>query len=207
MRRHHSRFRVTRLHAARVMVATTAALAAAAAVPAGLALADSSGTITETIHTGLLSVTLSTNAVDLCSSATPLTFPNGSCTSSSITITNGAVPANIEVNGADAVPSDGGTSWTLCSSGGPAPACTLPTAQGQDQFSEQTLGKFMGPILANATVNTPPQCDTAFDSSAQGCTASAGQVGNERIQLVGPSASTDPSLTFSTSVTWTAVAP
>ena len=73
----HSRSPRGRERALRLFAAVVAALVAAAAIPAGLAFADSSGSVTETIHTGLLSVTLSTSSVDLCSASDPLGFPNG----------------------------------------------------------------------------------------------------------------------------------
>jgi hypothetical protein len=190
--------------ATRVAAALAGSLAAAVLIPAGLATAASSGTVDETINVGVLSVTVSTSAVTLCSSASPLTFPNGTCESPNITITNGTTPANIEVSGADAVPSDGGTEWTLCQVlkvSGPTP-CDGSDNPGADQYSEFTQGG--GPQLDGPG---SPQCDTAFDPSpTPGCSASAGQSASESIGLTGPSSSTDPSSTFKSSVTWTAVA-
>lgn len=213
----HSRSPRGRERALRLFAAVVAALVAAAAIPAGLAFADSSGSVTETIHTGLLSVTLSTSSVDLCSASDPLGFPNGACNSPNITITNGTAPADIEVSGSPAAPADAGNpgagpDWTLCGvvAGG---GCNGPvdpygsgaSYPGQDQYSELPFGQnydATGVVLTNS-----PQCDTAFEvGPTGGCAATPGQAQTEFIGMTGPSASTDPSSTFTTTVSWTAVA-
>lgn len=185
-----------------------------AVLTAGSSLAASpTGAVTETINVGVRSLTVSPNAVSMCSSASPLTFPNGSCSSPPITITEGPAGGHVEVNGANAAPSDqAGNAWSLCWPAGAPPAsissCSAqPQLQpAQDQYDEYTAqldatGKILavGPWLTNA-----PACDGAFDGAAGGCAATPGQAANEVVGLTGPSASTDQSPTFTTSVTWTA---
>jgi hypothetical protein len=192
------------------------ALGGAAAIPAGVALAASSGSVTETISVGpqpTLSVTVSPASASLCSSA-PLTFPNGACNTPAITITNGTAPAIIDVNGGDAIPTDGGTHWTLCGPVPPtaptmAPQCTasgIPAANpGQDQYNEVAL-QSPGPGLTD--LSDSPQCDDSFAATcASGGSTPANHAVTEMIDLLGPSGSTDTSSTFNSSVTWTAVAP
>ena len=204
----------------RIALATAAALAGAAAIPAGIAIAQpsASGTVTETITTGILSVTLCTSSVKLCSTTDPLTFPNGDCRSSDITITNGTAPSEIDVNGQGAVPADAGTpgagpDWTLCSpNNGTAPtyngpACT-PAKPGQDQYNETTVSS-SGTTAGAQVLSDLPQCDAAFDltlASNPNCAATSNQSQAEGLALIGPSSSTDPSQTWTSEVTWTAVA-
>ncbi len=199
----------------RLLILCTAAAGALASIPAGLALADSSGIVTETISVSppaTTSITLSTNSVTLCSS-TPLTFPNGSCVSPAVTITNGSTPANIDISGAAATPSDNGISWTLCDSASVDPTgipgdpfCTGSSdTPGQDQYREQTINGSMhlGPELAPSA---DPQCDVAFGGATASCAATSNDSATEVIDMVGPSASSDTSQSFQSSVTWTAVA-
>jgi hypothetical protein len=176
------------------------AAAAVAAVPVGSALAASSGSVAETITVAVRSVTVSPTSVAMCSSSAPLTFPNGTCRASGITITNGSASGHIDVQGANAVPSDNGTNWTPCGSSA-GTSCTGTNGPGQDQYA--TIVNSIGPsgtILSNS-----PECDYGFDGSTSGCTAASGQSATENINVTGPSASTDSSPTFTSSVTWTAV--
>jgi hypothetical protein len=130
-RSHHSGG-VNDRRAWRWFVAAGSAGAAAAALPAGTALADTSGSVKVTINVAVRSVSLSPTATDQCSGGAPLTFPNGRCNSTTITVTNGSAAGHIDVQGADAIPQDLATHWTLC--GGTGPACTGggPTVAGQD---------------------------------------------------------------------------
>src|SRR5262249_25604197 len=149
------------------------------------------------------------------STATQLGFPNAACAGASpITITNGTTPANILVNGADMIPADNGTHWTLCMHGGLAdpPACTgdplgppgstqLP---GANEYEETTSPNPGGPLdntgpgpwsfLANT-----PRGDVSFAG-----TAAAGAQATDYLYITGPKSSSDPSTSWSTSVTWTA---
>ncbi len=86
----------------RLAIGCAAGICATGGIPAELALAGPSSTVTETINVtppATLGVALTTNAVTMCSSTSPLTFPAGMCTSPTITITNGSAPSNIEVEG------------------------------------------------------------------------------------------------------------
>jgi hypothetical protein len=206
------------LRCLRLLAVLARTVIAAAATPATVALADTGGSLSETIHVSQsvrsISVETSdgTTAVDMCSTATPLTFPNGRCSSSDpIAVTNGPVGGEIDVQGASAAPTDGGTGWQLCGgAGGPScsgPASTpgLPAFQGspdlagQDQYQEITSDEGgQSPSLSDS-----PQCDTAFYQ--QDCAASAGQSIDENVTFIGPTASSDPSSTFTSWVTWTAV--
>jgi hypothetical protein len=194
-----------------------AVVAVVAAAPlAASALAASSGSVSETIYVGVRSLTVSPGTVSMCSTGSPLTFPNGSCQSVPITITNGAAGGQVEVNGAPAVPNDEVTNWSLCGAVGGntctgTPTCTpvgglqvcAPAPPGDDQFEESTgnAGGFSGPDLS-----ATPACDSAFDSGG-GCASNPGQVGTETVNLTGPTSSTDQSPIFSTSTTWTAAPP
>jgi hypothetical protein len=202
----------------RTRLAIAGAVVAAAFLAAGAALAAApSGSLTETIDVGVRSLTVSPPAVSICSPASPLTSPNGDCPSSDfIAVTNGPVGGHIDVNGTDAVPSDGGTHWTLCSyyvdCAGPGfGSGHLP---GSDQYATgayQTYDQFgdaVGPFLENS-----PECDTSWSGLAGARVSglgvcvpvSANQTASEYLYVRGPSSSTDQSPTFTTSVTWTAV--
>jgi hypothetical protein len=195
----------------RYLTIAAAAIVAMVGVCAGSALAASpTGTVQETISIGVRSVTVTPNSIAMCPSVEPLTFPNGICYGPPVTITNGPAAGHIDVNGADAVPSDdSGSRWSLCTICGtctgvqPPPDCSVP---GQDQYEENSelfvAGEFHpGPQLTDAA-----QCDSAFDEPAAfACTASPAQVATEPMAISGPTSSTDPSPTFTTSVTWTAV--
>ncbi|HEX6488363.1 MAG TPA: hypothetical protein VF137_05740 [Candidatus Dormibacteraeota bacterium] len=183
-------------------------------------LAGNSVTATIDIAVRSVTVTPSTITYGNCvdgsgqSTATGL-VAGGACNTgaTTITITNGPVGGTIDVNGADAIPSDNGTHWTLCGGNG-APNCTgssNPTQPpypifagnlpGPNQFAEETNSTAAngGTILSGT-----PQCDRAFANPAV-CTATAGQVATgEVLTLWGPQSWTDPSLTFTTVVTWTA---
>jgi hypothetical protein len=172
----------------------------AAGVTAGAAVAASStGTVTETINIGVRSLTVSPTSAAMCTPANPLTFPNGNCGSSTITITNGPAGGHVDVQGASALPSDNsGNGWALCGTAGNNCTGGNATTPGADQYLEQVTpanGGF-GPALS-----TIPVCDTAFSA---GCVSIPGEVGAEAITLTGPSSSSDQSTTFNSSVTWTA---
>lgn len=187
------------------------------AIPAG---ASSSGTDSATVNLApppVRSVTVSPTTASFggCtgpsgtgSSVDPseLEFPNGLCFVGSssptgttgVTITNGAAPGHIDVNGQDATPADGGTSWALITTGTP----------GADQFREATNGSQFPSVPSNEViVPTIPVCDTGFTvTSGNGdCTATANQLSTELLVLEGPSASSDQNGPFTVVTTWTAV--
>jgi hypothetical protein len=183
-----------------VIIGTGAMFVPGAAVASigGPGTVSSGNVLTETIDVGVRSVSISPTEITICSQA-PLTFPNGICRADGITVTNGQVGGHIDVNGGDAVPSDAGTGWTLCTAivGG---TCTGSSSEpGQDEYSQYTTAT----TGAGPAMTISPQCDTAFDGTD--CSAGPGQTKTEDIVLTGPSAVTDTSSTFTTSVTWTAV--
>lgn len=161
------------------------------------AAASGTGAVTATINVGsqVLSLTVSPSAISFCTPGSPLTFPNGTCLASSpIAVTYGSTSGHIDVNGADAVPQDNGTHWTLCGGGGAA--CTKSTnTPGLDQYELGTSSTF---ILTNT-----PQCDTAFNATC--LPVSPGQTVNETYLLEGPASSTSSASTFTTTMTWTAL--
>lgn len=202
-------FQRHRRRAARLLLAPAGALLAVTAVllfsMAEPAQADTSGSSTATVNVATRSVTVSpsTLTLDYCfdsaqnSTGTYLAYPNGDCsTSAKVTVSNGNAPGHIDVNGADAIPSDNGTHWTLC--GGSGTGCGNAGFPGQDQFGEQGHS----PAGNSPFLTTTPQCDTSFSAS---CTASSGQSNSSiTLELIGPMASSDGSTSFSTVWTWTA---
>lgn len=194
----------------RLRLASAALVAAAvgclSVVPA---TADTSGTLGATITLVTFSLTVSPTSAAYggCfggnSSVGALGFPNGGCDITPVTVTNTstASTAHIDVNGANAAPSDGGTQWVLVA----PPVGSVP---GKDQYSESTLpapgtcGVFCSDNMA---LGNSPICDQVFHPAAtDACAATPGQVGSERVSMRGPSSSTDSSPTFTTSITWTA---
>lgn len=161
------------------------------------ASASGTGAVTATINVGsqVLSLTVSPSSISFCTPQSPLTFPNGTCIASApVVVTYGTTSGHIDVNGADAVPQDSGTHWTLC--GGSGAACTKANnTPGLDQYELGTSSNF---ILTNT-----PQCDTAFNDTC--LPVSPGQPANETYLLEGPSSSTSSASTFTTTITWTAL--
>jgi len=216
--RHHTSQSSGQFVAGRIAVAT-------AGVALGLlnvapAIAD--GT-TATINVAVRSVAVAPTSTtfDTCRDSlgnptgSALLFPNGNCNttgSHNVTITNGQAAGHIDVQGADAIPADNLTRWTLCGGstafGGSNCTGSSTTTPGQDQFREYDCnpatplsGCAVGPNLT-----TTAQCDTAFDGGAgTACTATSGQTVTEILSFVGPASSTDSSTTLTTLWTWTAV--
>jgi hypothetical protein len=150
---------------------------------------------------------------DTSSTHGALGYPNGNCLTGKpgvifqITITNTGIAANIEISGSAAVPSDGGTQWSLCNTGShPAAAClrqggTLP---GINQYLVKNFSAVRSPDPAGLTDN--PVCDTAFGSGGS-CRAGEGQSRSEGLWVIGPSESTDTSTSWTVTITWTPVPP
>jgi hypothetical protein len=223
-----SRRRSSRSIRGRTLGALAASVMALVGVTAAPALAQGSGSGTATINVvpSVLSVTISpttftyANCAGGSSTASTLGFPGASCyvggnpttaagAAGDVTITNTGAPSQIDVNGANAVPSDSGTPWTLCN--GPGPVCSQQVEPGPNQFTENGNGwSGSGPngISSNPYSNTP-QCDKAFDYAVQGDTCStpvpSGASTGEQLEILGPESSTDTSNSFTTTITWTAV--
>jgi len=199
-----------------VALGVIAAVGSAAALCAS-ALADSGSSLGETIYVTppVRSISVATpsggTSIDICSAASPLSFPNGECgVPNAVDVTNGPVAGHIYVQGADAVPSDNGTSWQLCGGAGgltctgPAPSPDQetfggsPSFPGQDQYQQQTETEAGDTPLTNAA-----QCNIGYYQGA--CAATAAQSITEAIAVIGPSVSSDTTATtFTSSVTWMA---
>jgi len=124
-------------------------------------------------------------------SGSTLAFPNGSCISPQISVANnGTVPESVSIQGTSAVPSDNGTPWTLTSYN---PSSGGPPAPGQDQYIVEANGQPTGSLA------TTPIADPTAGSALQPNAAVS-----EDLALFGPSASSDQSPQFATTVTWIA---
>ncbi len=192
------------------------------------AAAGTAGSVTATIPIAILSLTVSPSAVNYgnCrggnSTATALGFPNGECDTDNamgrITISNTGAAGHIKVQGSDAVPQGGGTPhWTLCGFGvtplgqifaGPLCPFSLSarTAKpGADQFREVVTTRAGCCELRGIDLQNPPQCDFNF-SIQGGCGfVPARAFATEFLSMMGPSTSTSPATSFTTTVTWTVV--
>lgn len=155
------------------------------------------------------------------STAASLGYPNATCqvgassgasTSFPITVTYTGLPGVVKVSATNAVPSDGGTQWNLCSpesqgTGHGQQSCNgglgLP---GKDQYTVENFGM----AVAGATVLTGnASCDKQFDEvPGGGCSASPAefqsQIQREGLMLTGPNTWDDHSTSWSMTVTWTA---
>jgi hypothetical protein len=188
------------------------------------ALAASPGSSTGTITvaaTAVYSVTVSPSfSFGICtanggapSTGSTLVFPNGYCFSGTasgsvytagVTITNTGAAGHIDVNGANADPSDLGTPWTLCGLATTTPCPSGSATPGANQFEMTTWGDPNGGN-AYTTLSNSPVCDMAFDGGTSGgCSATSGASQIEGQNMVGPESSTDTSSTFTTTLTWTA---
>ena len=122
-------------------------------------------------------------------------IPNGPTISQGVTVTLGNEQAQVDVSGAEAVPSDGGTPWAL---GSP----------GNNTFAE-------GNFTPDGSVGILPSqsCDLALYNTATGAlpdnticgTAPANSSVDEQLDLFAPTSSTDTSSTWTITTTWTAV--
>ncbi|HEY1830006.1 MAG TPA: hypothetical protein VGG38_07175 [Acidimicrobiales bacterium] len=170
------------------------------------------------------SLTVSPTTISFCSAGTPLTYPNGLCTygnlpnsgpvTDGVTITNTGTAGDIDVNGANAVPSDGVTAddWTLCngtSASDDPSAVNCPGADngnpghpGSNQYALDTEANISGGTVPYP-LSDSPTCDVAF-SGLETCAATSEQSQEEALFLEGPSSTTDTSATFTTTITWTA---
>ena len=139
-----------------------------------------------------------------------LGFPNGECWVGSsasgsypITVTNSGIGSDIDISGSSANPADGGSTWTLCSSGSDgAVACTGHESRpGPDQY--QVLN-FSAWGTRRAGIGGTPRCDRIFGPGGS-CWAVEGMVVAEGLELIGPQWSSDTSTKWSVTITWTPV--
>jgi hypothetical protein len=195
-----------------LMVATVSAAPAASG-------ASLSGSTTATFTIGVRSVTLRLKPASgkgicptsLRSGAVSIQLgPNAGCSvpSGVIVVTNGKVPAHVEVVGALALAaSDPAHRWTLC--GGTGPACSGKNGSpGVNQFTERTMATVRDKSGTTPVLGPPLtlsyRCDGAFAPAAlDPCLAAAGQAGGEGISEHGPSSSSYAA-DYSTVVGWMA---
>lgn len=145
-------------------------------------------TATVAVASQFKSVTISTNSETFgncnggSSSGSTLGFPNGQCSTPSFSVNNnGSVPEAIDVQATNATPADNGTPWTLMGAGTP----------GLNQYQlKNNLGTLLG---------STPTPDSNVSALQPGTSV------GEELALVGPSSSSDPSGSFSTTATWTAL--
>ncbi len=143
-----------------------------------------------------------------------LGFPNGICYSGTpgsvfpITITNTGIAAAIYVSGSNAIPSDGGTSWTLCNLGAnPVVACSGLNGKtpGTNQYAVQN---FAPNGMNTAGLTATPTCDMQFGGGGQShCLAGNGRLQTEGLRLIGPWSTDDSSTKWTVTVTWIPVPP
>jgi hypothetical protein len=144
-------------------------------------------TATVSVSSQFKSVTLSTASTTFgncnggSSSGNTLGFPNGSCTTPAFNVTNnGSVPESIDVQASNAIPSDNGTPWSLIGQG------TTP-AQDQYQLRNQDIYLSTAPAVDPVPGTLQPNTNVG-----------------EILSLTGPTASSDPSGQFASSVLYTA---
>jgi hypothetical protein len=133
-----------------------------------------------------------------------LGFPNGTCfVESTIVITNTGIASDIDISGSDAVPGDGMTGWSLCSTrDDSAPACDgRRRAPGPNQYEIFNFGTFGS---QRGGITDTPRCDSVFGPEGS-CWATEGLVVTEGLKLVGPEWSSDTSTNWTVTVTWTPV--
>jgi hypothetical protein len=167
-----------------------------------LPAAAASGSVATTVNIAMVSLTVSPGAVTLAqcsggnSTPTRLGFPNATCTGGTVTVTNSGAGSHISMQGGNAIPSDNGTPWSLICPAS-TPQCATWSTPGADQFGLELIF----PIGGGEFVLPTPQPDVMFGT---GGAATSGQSVPEPVDLWGPASSTDPSPSFTTTITWTA---
>jgi hypothetical protein len=137
-----------------------------------------------------------------------LGYPNGQCTVGNlkkntypITIKNTGIPAFIWVSASNAVPADHGTAWQLCSPLSKVTCTGTGAKPGAEQFEAWTAST--GEVSTYG-LTAHAACDYAFQANS-GCTAGRNQSRTEGLKLIGPESFTDPSPSFTVTVTWLAL--
>lgn len=149
--------------------------------------------------------------LNTASTSGALGYPNGHCwlgspkASFPITITNTGIASYMYVNGANAVPSDSGTEWSLCNPASkPTVTCTSNNGMspGKNQYVVQNFApnrKLNAAGLTNALA-----CDPEFGLTS-GCWSTYGQSQREGLLLTGPAEIDDTSTSWTVTITWTPV--
>ena len=143
--------------------------------------------------------------LDTKSTSTELGYPNGHCWAGDpsgsfpIKIKYTGPPGQVFVSSSNAVPSAGGSQWSLCSTGCSG-SQNLP---GTDQYTVKNFGANRNTSTGLAGSLT---CDHEFGS--QGCSAKSGQTQNEGVELIGPETTANTSSTsWTVTITWAAAPP
>jgi len=205
-----------RMRRLRLVGGAAAALLAMAivAVPAGAA---SNGSAIGTVTVAVRSVSVSPDAFsyDNCTSnGTPvvgLVVPHGVCSTApqALTLTLGAVPSHLQVAATSFTPSDGGNAWGLCSTGvyGPSPGiCSVQLAPvtyapGTDEAVLDVFEYDSGTQTQDLEICN---CVPFFSWDPTAGLLPGGFTDSASAQVTGPATSTDPSVTFSNTITWIA---
>jgi hypothetical protein len=149
------------------------------------------------------------------STSNQMGYPNGLCEvgvdneAFPITVSYTGLPGQVYVESTNAVPSDGGAQWTLCSppaqsgsASGQASCNGNDGLPGDDQYEIQNFGQG----VSNATVlNNSAACDQEFKPSG-GCQASPAEftkeIQHEGLLLTGPESWDDHSTSWTMTITW-----
>lgn len=153
------------------------------------------------------------------STSDALGYPNGSCTVGSIgvnetfpiTVTYTGIPGSVYVSSSNAVPSDNGAEWNLCTPpGSPGSQTNCAGTQGLPGDDQYMVMNFAGAVENAGVLTSTPSCDKEFASQG-GCAATPAefknQVQHEGLLLTGPKSWNDHSTAWTFTVTWTAVGP
>jgi hypothetical protein len=141
-------------------------------------------------------------------------YPNGLCSVGvvneqfPITVSYTGLPGQVYVQSSNAVPSDGGTQWTLCSppaGGSEQPQTTCKGTNGLPGNDQYMVQNFAEQVSSATVLNGSAACDQEFDP-AGGCSAtpaeSTKQTQHEGLLLTGPSTWDDHSTAWTMTITW-----
>ena len=141
-------------------------------------------------------------------------YPNGLCSVGvvnaqfPITVSYTGLPGQVYVQSSNAVPSDGGTQWTLCSppaGGSEQPQTTCKGTSGLPGNDQYMIQNFAEQVSSATVLNGSAACDQEFDP-AGGCSATPAeftkQTQHEGLLLTGPSTWDDHSTSWTMTITW-----
>ena len=141
-----------------------------------------------------------------------LGYPNGQCyigdqatKSFPITITNTGEAADITVYGSSAISSDNVTPWKLCLPSPPTAATArCNDTNGAPGWNQYRMVNFAagGKNPTGLTMGYPGLCDPEFGTAGSSF-AKIGASQKEGIELIGPYRISDPSPSWTVTITWT----
>jgi hypothetical protein len=185
---------------------------------------DSSTTGHLSVVPTIRSVTVSPGSVEFgnCSGGNGATnstdaalgYPNGLCSVGivnekfPITVAYSGLPGQVYVQSSNAVPSDGGTQWALCSppaGGSQQPRTTCSGTNGLPGTDQYMIQNFAEQVSSATVLDGSAACDEEFDP-AGGCSATpsefAKQTQHEGLLLTGPASWDDHSTSWTMTITW-----